>query len=110
MSPTVLKSLLARRDLVEVASYLEQAAGLATADRFLTAVERALARLASSPLTGSPWQSSNPRLLDVRSQTVPGFRKYLIFYRPLDTGIEVLRVLHGARDTESLVEEEPSPP
>jgi hypothetical protein len=24
--------------------------------------------------------------------------KYLIFYRPIDDGIELIRVLHGARD------------
>ena len=28
---------------------------------------------------------------------------YLIFYRPIDDGIEVVRVLHGARDIERAV-------
>jgi toxin ParE1/3/4 len=27
---------------------------------------------------------------------------YLIFYRPLADGIEIVRVLHGARDIDSL--------
>ena len=27
---------------------------------------------------------------------------YVIFYRPIDNGIEVARVLHGARDIDSL--------
>ncbi len=29
---------------------------------------------------------------------IPGFKKYLIFYRPIRNGIEVGRVLHGAMD------------
>jgi toxin ParE1/3/4 len=29
---------------------------------------------------------------------VKGFPNYLVFYRPILRGIEVVRVLHGARD------------
>lgn len=28
--------------------------------------------------------------------------KYILFYRPIEGGIELVRVLHGARDIESL--------
>jgi toxin ParE1/3/4 len=31
---------------------------------------------------------------------------YLIFYRPINQGIEVIRILHGARDILSLFEED----
>jgi toxin ParE1/3/4 len=34
------------------------------------------------------------------------FRNYLIFYRPTDGGIEVIRVLHAARDISSILAEE----
>jgi plasmid stabilization system protein ParE len=27
-----------------------------------------------------------------------GFEKHLVFYRPVDGGVEVIRVLHGHRD------------
>lgn len=30
------------------------------------------------------------------------FRMYIVFYRPAPDGIEILRVIHGARDIESL--------
>jgi toxin ParE1/3/4 len=33
-----------------------------------------------------------------------GFRNHLIFYRPIDDGIEIVRVLHGARDWQNLLE------
>jgi len=33
---------------------------------------------------------------------VKGFERYLIFYRPLTDGVEILRAIHGARDIERL--------
>jgi len=37
---------------------------------------------------------------------VPGFRNYLIFYRIAADDIQILRVLHAARDLESTLEDE----
>jgi toxin ParE1/3/4 len=33
-----------------------------------------------------------------------GFTRHLIFYRPIKNGVEIIRVVHGARDNESLFE------
>jgi toxin ParE1/3/4 len=41
---------------------------------------------------------------DVRSLTIG---RYVIFYLPRTSGIEVVRVLHGSRDIESIFEDEP---
>ena len=43
-----------------------------------------------------------------RNDIAPGLRsfpvgRYLIFYRFIDEGLEIVRVLHGARDLESLL-------
>lgn len=38
-------------------------------------------------------------LLNLRSVTVKG---YIIFYQPFEDGVEILRVLHGARDVERI--------
>jgi len=35
---------------------------------------------------------------DVRSWRVTGFRRYLIFYREVEGGVQIWRVLHGTRD------------
>ena len=35
---------------------------------------------------------------------IKGFEKHLIFYRPAADGIEVIRVIHGARDIDSVLE------
>jgi plasmid stabilization system protein ParE len=67
MNPTVLRSLPAKRDLVETADYLEQAAGLAVAERYLAAVELGLVQLARMPAIGSLCEYSNPRLQNIRS-------------------------------------------
>jgi toxin ParE1/3/4 len=44
----------------------------------------------------------NPRLRNVRSFRVSGFGNYLIFYRAVGEGIQVLHIYHGARDLEAL--------
>jgi toxin ParE1/3/4 len=45
----------------------------------------------------------------VRDELVPSLRsfpvgKYVIFYRPIENGIEIARILHGARDLPSIFE------
>ena len=40
---------------------------------------------------------------NIRSLTVG---RYVVFYQPLFRGIEVVRVLHGSRDIESIFENE----
>jgi toxin ParE1/3/4 len=70
--------------------------------RFLEAADRACERLAAMPNLGSACESSKLALAGLRYWSIRGFPKYLIFYRPLDDGIEVVRVLHGRRDIESL--------
>jgi toxin ParE1/3/4 len=40
----------------------------------------------------------------LRVSGIEGFEKYLVFYRPVDDGIEVVRVIHAARDLGSVLE------
>jgi len=51
--------------------------------------------------------ADNPRLGRARDELRPGLRsfpvrRFLIFYRPLPDGIQVVRVVHGARNIEAL--------
>jgi toxin ParE1/3/4 len=66
------------------------------ADHFLDRVREKFWRLAESPHIGS-----NRDLLKEGLRSHP-IGSYLIFYFPLTDGIEIVRVLHGARDIESL--------
>lgn len=74
--------------------------------RFLDAADGELSRLADMPGLGRHREFSNPLLADIRSWAIRGFPQHLIFYRPVKHGIEVVRVLHGARDIDSLFEGE----
>ena len=73
---------------------------------FIDAVERAFERLAAMPEIGPVRQFRNPRLLGIRMWPVLAFRNYLIFYRIAADEIQILRILHAARDLESVLEEE----
>jgi toxin ParE1/3/4 len=55
------------------------------------------------PGIGERFPSVQPELAGIRRIGITGFRKYQVYYRPIDDGIEVLRVLHGARDAERIL-------
>jgi toxin ParE1/3/4 len=62
-----------------------------------------MGRIADMPAAGSPWESADPALAGVRYWPVRGFRHYIIFYRAVRRGIEVIRVLHAAQDVEQIL-------
>jgi toxin ParE1/3/4 len=105
VSTRVVRERLAEIDLTEHVEYLARERPSA-ALRFIDAVERAFARLAAMPEPGPVRQCRNPRLLGIRMWPVPDFRNYLIFYRIAADEVQILRVLHAARDLESALEEE----
>ena len=53
---------------------------------------------------GSLWNAKNPALAGLRVWSIRKFENYLIFYRPVPDGIEVVRVLHGSRDIDTILE------
>jgi toxin ParE1/3/4 len=92
----------ARLDLMEQFSCLADRATPEMAERYLTAVDRTCARLSNHPLSGTPYDSGMARLEGMRRVPVSGFTAYLLFYVPRASGIDVVRVLHSARDIEGL--------
>lgn len=95
----------ARRDLVEIVAYLAERSESA-ARRFRIEAEATIARLAGMPGMGARLEPNDPIDAVVLYFPVSRFRKYLVFYRPLPDGIEILRVLHGARDIASILEDD----
>ena len=91
----------ARFDVIDIAFYIAEDS-LEASDRFAEAVDVAYELLAEMPGMGTSRDYSNPKLKGMRMSPVPGFVKHLIFYRATATELEVFRVLHGARDFESL--------
>ena len=85
----------AQEDILEIAFYIAQD-NVEAAHRLMGKILRACDRLGASPLAGRAREELAPNL---RSFPV---EKYLVFYRPIHGGIEVMRVLHGARDIPAL--------
>lgn len=96
----------ADRDLDDQAGYLARKAGLETALRLYDAAAATFERIARMPGIGERRESPNPRLAGLRVSRVEGFEQHLIFYRPAGDGIEIVRVLHGARDIDRILAEE----
>jgi toxin ParE1/3/4 len=75
-------------------------------ERFIDAVEATLAQLKGAPGIGRAMELPHSQLAGIRFWSVRGFPNHLIVYRPVDDGIEMLRLVHGARDLPSLLTEE----
>ena len=106
MSAAILIRPGAQTDLEEQRDYLETQNPV-VADRYLESVEQTLEQLSRFPLMGRQRDYDHPRLSGMRMRPVRGFEKYLIFYLPGADGIEVVRVLHSARDIERIFATEP---
>lgn len=85
----------ARRDVVELATYMGRDNILA-ADRFLDAATETFNLLVASPQLGELQPSSDKRLVGLR--IFQGFSNHLVCYLEKPYGVEIVRVLHGARD------------
>ncbi len=93
--PTIRRTALAEADLIDIWLYISQDNPDA-ADRLLDDIEAACSRLAEHPQLGvaRPEIGNECRLFPVG--------RYLILYRIIRNGIEVVRVSHGARRTDTL--------
>jgi toxin ParE1/3/4 len=94
----------AARDIDEQADYLAQR-NEALGERFLQAATQTIRDIVSMPGLGSVCPVASPGLQNLRTWPIRGFRKHLVYYVPTGDGIEVVRVLHGARDTQRILEE-----
>ena len=87
----VFRTRRAREDLVEIWRYVARDNPLA-ADDLLGRIDESCRLLADNPELG-------PARPDIR----PGLRyfvveRYVVLYRAIEGGVEVVRVVHGARD------------
>jgi toxin ParE1/3/4 len=92
----------ARRDILSNAEYLEEHGGAETAHHFLDATQKTFEALARMPKMGALCTFRSPVLRRLRCWPVKGFENWLIFYLPRRNGVEIVHLIHGARDIESL--------
>ncbi len=103
MKPAILVRPAAERDLDEQAEYLASHGNLELALRFYRAAEATFELLAHRPRMGKVNQFRSRFLTNVRTFPLKGFPKHLVFYLLIGQGVEIIRVLHGARDLEILL-------
>jgi toxin ParE1/3/4 len=108
MSRSLRKSALFEADVAVRFGWYVQEAGERVAWRFLGAVELTIARLADQPEIGRVRYFKDARLQGLRSLRVDvPFSKVLIFYRASSDGIELWRMMHGARNLPVRLKEAP---
>jgi toxin ParE1/3/4 len=94
--PIVQRTAQAEEDLIDIWLAIAQD-DVRAADRLLDAIEDKLLLLADQSSLGPARPDIAP---DLRYFPV---RRYLILYRQIPNGIEVVRVVHGARDIPTLM-------
>jgi toxin ParE1/3/4 len=93
----------ARRELDREADYLEDDAGLEVALRFVNAAYDSFEALAQTPKMGAVCDFHKRATRLLRRWPVKGFENWLIFYLPKRDGVEIVHIIHGARDIENLL-------
>ena len=78
----------------------------ATAIRFQAMVRETCESLIGMPFVGRTTDSRFAGFGETRWVCVRGFPNYLVFYSVDDEWISILRVLHGARDLDALLDDE----
>jgi toxin ParE1/3/4 len=91
-------NILASRDLNEIADYFAENS-LEAGEQFFRAFNRKCQQLVTFPNSGKSYAAIRP---DLRGLSL---ESYVIFYRILDDGVEILRVVSGRRNFPSLFEE-----
>ena len=102
MNPRASIRPAAREDLYEQFLYLADR-DRQIAWQFLQAVEATVDTLVDSPDLGIRYESARGRFRDLRVWKANRFKNHLIFYRPTNEGVEIVRIVHGARDYDALL-------
>jgi toxin ParE1/3/4 len=89
-------------DILEQSDWYETQGDRSLAQRWEEAVTATLLRIAQRPRIGSRCSFTADELRGTRRLPVADFAKHLVFYQSRERKILVLRVVHGARDLESL--------
>ena len=109
MSLPVDRSPGFRADLKEQAGWYIEQGGFGLAERYLTAVTETLARLARHPFSGRPRRFRDTELCGLRSVVVARpFDTHIVFYRVEGEVLQVVRVMHGARDLPRRLRQSPA--
>ena len=94
--PRIERTSRANKDAVEIWAYIADDNNEA-ADRLLHQIDDRIRNLSRMPASAK----ATPHMGKGLRRSSVG--RYMIYYRPIPDGIQVLRILHGARQPEDLV-------
>jgi toxin ParE1/3/4 len=94
----------AHADLLEIIDYLRTHSESA-AVRFVLEAYSEFRFLAEHPGAGPIRRGVPKRLRGLRFWPMKRFSNYLVFYLPLEDGVDIIRVLHGARNVGRIIRE-----
>ena len=106
MSARYLVRPKADQDLDDLAYYLGTEASNEVGHRFLVAAHETFSLLAAQPHMGWLCRLEHPAIASMRVFRVTGFGKILVLYLPRPDGVEILRVVHGSRELQTMVRRE----
>jgi toxin ParE1/3/4 len=90
----VRRARQAEADLRSISEHIARESGSrAVARNFLTQLDSKIESYSRQPLMGDLGEDLGEGI-----RTFPFKKNYVVIYRPLDDGIDVLRVFHSARD------------
>lgn len=95
----------AHADLVDIARQIARD-NVPAALAFWDAVESTYRVLLEYPESGTRLDLPELPDLQVRRTVVSGFRTYVAYYRVTGDGVEVIRLLHGARERDWIIRRE----
>ena len=101
--PAVVVRSAARREILRQFEYIADRAGIGTARRFLSAVQETSDVLAQHPRLGPRCGFTRSATRRLRRWPVEGFENRLHFYQPRGDGVEIVHLLHGARDIDAIL-------
>ena len=93
--PRVTRRPLAEADVLQIWDHIADDS-LTAADHWVDRLDEEFRLLATQPMMG---RARDELASGVRSFP---FGRYVVFYVPLDDGIDVVRVLHGSRDIDAI--------
>jgi plasmid stabilization system protein ParE len=95
----------ARKDILRQFEYYHIEKDAETvANRFMVAVQAAISQVCRHPGIGAPKTLENTKLAGLRSWPVKGFSEIRVYYLVSKEVVRIIRVLHGKRDIQSLLE------
>jgi toxin ParE1/3/4 len=95
----------AEADVDAAARFIAQD-NLPAALRFYDCVDATFTQIRDYPMRSPRYELEEPRLAHLRKRSVMKFPNYLTFYRIEEREIQIIRVLHGARDIPAILWDE----